>query len=850
MSAFAVTLDRLLDQLKASAAAPAAPAPAPAPAASLAADAPRALALAHLERAVIRLQRAYSQLKDAGPRAPIQLLIRLKGRTHELLQALLDSDSVSDPDRNSRVVSSAHAQLARQAVEQIEAHLAMAAAATEATDTASSGMPRRHSRNSSTSDLPRRIPSSTTKTPEQSQAIPRARPCTSTSTSTRVPETASTAPSRQTVGHRRAQELSDCYTLARLAAGVVPSGKPLSSLLKLALAQNSTGDHGDSADDDAGPARLEERIKAQLRRAYFDSFRPRFHSGSEGSPSDDASSSSHHAAERKLAWTRLARDLVDAVLPLIPSRMRADPALYRIPASASQSSQSTSMRSIVESDLVQVPPLPSDASSSSSLREFEAACLAKLERLVRVLQRLCAPARDPDVRTLLDILKARAEQTVTRPVPTQVEELSTPQPDLVDLVQQTLDLAEAMKADLDRFQAEVRHYTAAAGNSPRDNDELQALIEQEAGPRERALVVDWYGGGEDGVRHATWSWCQRHRGDAASPKGEDLHAGHRVSREEFAHALAETLFAQQAVTIPDLDETPAPDLSPRVSWDGYGHAAGKQPDTTPAAATGNGNENILPPPLVVLAPLLFELQNQLQAVIIVACLVTLVTSIDQPATVSSGLDPLIQRLWTILDMSITRRTTYGHPATTTSGVPGTEVDESTQLAHLADEILAHFAAPSSSEPPRNARPAAAAAELETRVRSGVDRILRYEDPVWRVLSNRLKAAVETALLESIRRSSLGGAEPESVPSKRGQQMPSHLQTGRSNRAARSTPQSLLGSPRASRTGSLGSRSVIKGFDRPAFLADKTAELVGSRIVGEVWGHVNKVWSRALGWVGE
>lgn len=663
-------------------------------------------------------------------------------------------------------------------------------------------------------------------------------------------------------GHRRAEELSQCYTLARLAAGVVPSGKPLSSLLNLALRHSTDSEGGETAradEDAAGPARLEVRIKAQLRRAYFDSFRSFFTSPSDpnrdpdtgaSDPTSSSWSSSSplpRTAEQSLAWSRLARDLVDVTLPLIPSRMRADPVLYNLDE---PTTQPTSMRTVVEKDLLQRPPEATTASAAAGPEFHEEWCLAKLERLVRVLQRLCAPARDPDVRALLARLDDRAD-------PSRPSRRRHPdEPNLVDLVQETLDLAEAMKADLDRFHAaEVRHHRRAVLSDPlhlrdaaaADEEErgLRALIEQEAASRERHLVVEWYAGDEN-VRRATTTWCLGHSsGHPPPPQGQvDPPHSDRVAtagREEVAHALVETLFAREAVALPDLDTTPAADPD-RVTGQGPLDVAAA------AAAADTSAGNVLPPVLVVLAPLLFELQNQLQAVVILACLATLVTSTYEPATASSpAMDPLFQRLWSILDMSITRLPSPRDSATA-SGVPADEVPEPAHLAHLADEILAHFAAASSPSPHRDV---ANSDLIEARVRAGVERILRYEDPVWRLLSNRLQAATEAALLETIRRSSCR----ESAPPEGGQQpqqVPSRLQTGRLNRGAGPHP-----SPRSSassaatypRTNVLGARPA-KGFDRPAVLAEKTSELVDSRIVGEVWGHVDRVWSRVLEWVAE
>ncbi|TKA56002.1 hypothetical protein B0A53_01705 [Rhodotorula sp. CCFEE 5036] len=774
MSAFAVTLDRLLshlDHLESETASPRASRSAPS---------------AHVERATIRLRRAYAALQDAGPRAPVELFIRLKGRAQEVEQALVDS---APPNNHPQL-----APLATQVVQQIEQHIAVPITVPDSDSDSGGG----HSRTPSTSDLPRRVPSSSSKSTTVAPDQP--------------------LPVKDTV-QRRAQALSDCYTLARLAkSGVVPSGKPLSALLRLGRGSGSGGGGGGGDGTAASASReraaLEAQIKAQLRRAYFDSFRPLLRPG-------------HNGGQRAAAWTRLAQDLVEAVVPLVPPRMSADPALYPSSAAAAAAGghRTSSMRAAVERDLL----LTASTTPQAAEEKEEEECLPRLERLVRVLQRLCAPARDPDVRAILDKLGAatgpgttakpsdrsaraagphhQAEQSAAAAVTSSSDLPSTTsqsqsQPDLVvDLVREILDLAKAMRADLDRFHTELKNQAVSSNNTTTttlSEQELERVVEREAAMRERAVVIE----------------C----------------------REEFALALVETLFASQPVAVPSLEETPP---LPPVE-----------------------RNNLLPPPLVVLAPLLFELQNQLQALVILACLATIVSSTvavaspPPPVAAAADASALLEGLWTILDMNITRtrpaakeeRVVPGSDKTSAAADDDEEEaeEDGTRLAHLADEILAHLVATSQDRPPTE-RAADPDPQLAKRVRASVDRILRYEDPVWKLFSKRLEGAVKTALVDLTRSVAVTSTEDQVQP-----QVPAHLRTGRSTGHRRfplPPPPPRTGAKRRAAADLVAALQPIKvkGFDKPAFLADKVSELVSDRLVGEVWVHVEEVWGTILGW---
>lgn len=117
--------------------------------------------------------------------------------------------------------------------------------------------------------------------------------------------------------------------------------------------------------------------------------------------------------------------------------------------------------------------------------------------------------------------------------------------------------------------------------------------------------------------------------------------------------------------------------------------------------------NVLPEILSLDAKRLWILQNRLQALIIIAALCTISKS-SAPLLAES-----IQRLWAILS------------------------DSDTNIKNLSEEMARLVPA-----------------EQRDLVRRMVDRTLRESDPLWKILSERLKATVETLLAVSLEGSSI------------------------------------------------------------------------------------------------
>ena len=174
--------------------------------------------------------------------------------------------------------------------------------------------------------------------------------------------------------------------------------------------------------------------------------------------------------------------------------------------------------------------------------------------------------------------------------------------------------------------------------------------------------------------------------------------------ERIAEALVETLFDTRAVALPSLDPTHSTSPLPLP------------PSTSPSSSSP---PNTLPPIFLVPAPRLFRLQNLIQALTIVACLSSLAAL---PSPSPSSEPTWTDRLHTILESEIDTSPT----------------EEGTKLEHIVQELLVAV---------RKARPVD---EVEEgRLRAGVHRILRYEDPVYRLLSSRAKMAIKAALLRSL-----------------------------------------------------------------------------------------------------
>lgn len=410
-----------------------------------------------------------------------------------------------------------------------------------------------------------------------------------------------------------------------------------------------------------------------------------------------------------------------------------------------------------------------EAALTGQQETFDARAAAQvIKELVELLAKLCAPARDPQVQALLFSLQPQGDPSVQA---------------LVEGVAGVLELAKGMQDDLKGFRNNLAGATM-------DDEALEGLVRSEAAERERRAVHEATGG-EAKVQQGTQVWVEGKLGERAVGWSalDDQARGALIKQ-----AMWESLFEDHAVAVPPFrpDSPLAADTAP----------------PTPA--------NALPPILAVLAPRLFALQNTLQALVILACLqhlappAALLSTSTSLVAVAPSEDTLGDRLWTILS------------ATSASN---TAPEDWTHLAHLSDEITAAWTKHHSSttSTPSSPDPSAEA----TRIRTSVERILRYEDPVYRLLKGRLREGLKGVPV---------GASADQEESA----MPASMRSGRvagTGSAARS---------RAERKKEIRILvSVIKGFERPG-LREKVEE--AAREGGEVLRWAQAVWGAEVGFI--
>lgn len=334
--------------------------------------------------------------------------------------------------------------------------------------------------------------------------------------------------------------------------------------------------------------------------------------------------------------------------------------------------------------------------------------------VVKLLARLCAPSRDSQVADL----EARIAHRTSEVKP------GTHQDDvrqLVGIFKGTLDLAVAVKADLSTFRANA---TAAMMN----DDDWERLVEKEAGERERKAVLELVGGSE-AVKSATKAWLAVAQGERtqnlAATRSLEADA---IDFDSVAQALVGALFQETAVSTALLQEA-------------------SQGDQSNSATTTR--LECLPPIFAVPVPQLVVVQNMLQAIIILACLSALVRIPAQ----STEHERLMERLWIIL------------AAASTESIP-TGADEGTKLNHIADELIEASRRVSSATPTVQQGQAEVQQEFEReaqRLKAGVNRILRYEEPVYKLFKSRLKDALSNSAVRMLRRGQEAGETTVATP---------------------------------------------------------------------------------------
>ncbi|GEM08652.1 T-complex 11 family protein [Rhodotorula toruloides] len=385
--------------------------------------------------------------------------------------------------------------------------------------------------------------------------------------------------------------------------------------------------------------------------------------------------------------------------------------------------------------------------------DFDAsAALARLEMIVRVLEQCSGPLRSETVWGYLDDIVFAKNS-------------SEPSRSLVGLMRRLLDFVDMVKDDL---RADRKQMMQAVSDATLERMVLETM--REAGYTEERGVVWSRFGGPAGIGSKTRVWLSQEMGSEI-PTGQSS----VLSKDWVAKALVKMLFKNEAV-----------DFS---------------------------NKQNRPPPIFFIPSFaLVYLQNQFQALVVVACLATLVGTAPPPSRTTSAppadLTAFVERVWTILQAEIGPTALPVAPMAGGSDGPTRPVSggahpSATRIANLADEV--HRALATSG--------AALSGEEETRLRASVKRILRYEDPVYKLLKSRLESSVEAALVDfvtQVRATLLEGFAPSPPP------RTLHLHPA-------------------------------KGFERPAFLRNKVEEVVQTRLIANVWEWMEKSWSDVMGW---
>ena len=272
---------------------------------------------------------------------------------------------------------------------------------------------------------------------------------------------------------------------------------------------------------------------------------------------------------------------------------------------------------------------------------------------------------------------------------------SSPLPQfIIDTIRAVIALADQMKSDLNTF---------VIGSMT--DSQLRNLLSNDVKSREKDLVFRIWGT-KDLVQHSWHVWLDN-----------SLDTPHRNT---WISTLIQALFSDKPVSC-------------------------RLPTSTPSETTQSFE---LPPQLFFSVPLLLDLQNHLQAIVIAAALRSL-ARLPSSAPPHSSSD-FMNRIWTLLKSEI--------------NTSGNSIDydytERTKIINLADEVV------------RATELSFTSGKLNTNeeqtLRSAVERTLRPNDPVFLLLKKRLMDSLEKLWLSSSVDPNSSTATPEpstSIPEK-------------------------------------------------------------------------------------
>ncbi|KIJ67913.1 hypothetical protein HYDPIDRAFT_107450 [Hydnomerulius pinastri MD-312] len=406
-----------------------------------------------------------------------------------------------------------------------------------------------------------------------------------------------------------------------------------------------------------------------------------------------------------------------------------------------------------------------------------------LREVLSSLRERCAPVRDHEIEALQRVLDDPPIRS-SRPVA------------LASLVAETtrsiFKFCEVMKDDLSQF---------VLGSMT--EQQLKSVVTKQAKTTEREIVLDVWR--QNRINHAWGSWL------ASLQPQANLNPSAAEPRFSWVIRLVQALGLSSPVacTLP----TRAVQTSP----------------TSPngVAESSITDVNVLPPVFFFSTPDLLRVQNYLQALVIAASLRSLTrlpVPTRSPNTSSSILDPnsFMSRVWTLLRAGI-------------AGEPGAS---DTKLINLADEVVRARTQNSSG----SSASGSLSADDEASLRAAVDRTLKVNDPVYKLLQGRLLTALVDALVK--RRQAEGSAGPGVVG------VPTTLRTGKDGERAGKRPRLVLDpedlddvrSPARS-SHRIGVGIDVKGFEDPV-LSQAIAEVFGKADdcltwVESIWGDI--VW---------
>jgi hypothetical protein len=325
------------------------------------------------------------------------------------------------------------------------------------------------------------------------------------------------------------------------------------------------------------------------------------------------------------------------------------------------------------------------------------------------LRRRCAPLRDNEIDAEMQHLQRPplnlwpADKThVDRRQTLGTIKITPAAKFVVQSLRAILTIIDHMKSDLHNFLL-----------GSMTEEQLEALVIREAKQRERDLVIKLWSlqsqhshhQGEEAIREHWRQWC-KHTEETALPLEDRWKA---------------RLMKAMAMSVP---LNCAPPLE---------------------VVSQNPTENELPPQFFLSCPVLYRLQDYLQAIVIAATLRSL-TRLPPPSShphsiVESPTENFMQRVWSLLEIELEEPV----------NAPKTD-DKMLKLINLADEVVrARRLVVGTLDP-----------SVEQRLREAVKWTLQPNDPVFLLLQTRLMEVLLDGLIDKER-----------------QQIPDKLRTGRS-----------------------------------------------------------------------